>query len=139
MTRERGRREPAPFVRRYPDGVRFVAAIAALAVAIGAAQAAPPANVRGLVVAPQRLACPPGEPCDPAPVGVYVAFVRGTRQVARVKVARDGSFATRLLPGRYGIRLLPPPLGGRVYPATLLVPRGKAITLRIVVKRTLIP
>jgi hypothetical protein len=114
--------------------VRFGVAVAALVLFVGAANAASPPNVRGLVTAPTRFSCPPDTPCDPVPRSLFVAFTRGLQLVAQVKVARDGSFATRLAPGRYVIRLLPSPLRGRVYPATVLVPRGKTVRLRITVK-----
>ena len=115
--------------------MRIGVLIVALGLAAGIARAAPLPNVRGTVVAPapMRGACPPGEPCDPHIVGAFVLFTRGTRIVARVRVVR-GTFATHLAPGRYGIRLAPPLLGGRVVPATVVVPRTGVVTLRITAK-----
>jgi hypothetical protein len=119
--------------------MRFGVAVLALVLLLAAAaQASPPPNVRGVVAASvTRGACPPGEPCDPHPVGAYVMFARGSRFVARARVVR-GAFALHLAPGRYAVRLLPPPLGARVVPSTVLVPRVGNVTLRITVKRLIV-
>jgi hypothetical protein len=121
-------------IRRYSGGVRVGVAIAAVALGLASgAGAIPPPNVHGTVVAPLSAACPPGDPCDPRPVGMIVTFMK-QRTVVRVLVRR-GAFAARLAPGRWIVGLAPPPLGGVVVPHTVLVPRGKHITLRISVKR----
>ena len=109
-------------------------ALVALGFAAGAQAVTVPPNVHGTVVAPLSAACPPDEPCDPHPVGMFVLF---TKQRTTVRVfVRRGAFAARLAPGRWLIRLAPPPLGGVVVPRTVLVPVGKPVTLRITVKRT---
>jgi hypothetical protein len=116
--------------------MRIGAAVLALGLLLAsAAQAAPQPNVRGLVTAPvTRSVCPPGEPCDPHPVGAYVVFTRGRRLAARARVVR-GAFALHLAPGRYAVRLTPPPLGGQVVPATVVVPRIGTVMVRLTVKR----
>jgi hypothetical protein len=115
--------------------VRLALVITALAlVAAGGVQAAAPPNVRGTVIAPFSVSCPPGDPCDPHPVGVFVVFSRAHHTAVRVLV-RQGRFATRLAPGRWVVSLAPPPLNGIVVPRTVLVPRARSVTLQVAVKR----
>lgn len=123
--------------------LRPVAALLALAALLGAGQtssATPPPNVRGVLAqGPPTLICPPGEPCDPPPTGVFVVFTRASGVVIRVRVAPTGAFATYLPPARYAIRIAPSAVNAHVVPATVLVVRGKVLNLRLRVLRVATP
>jgi hypothetical protein len=123
---------PAPF--RYPRAVvRIAVAAIALLLATCAAAATPTPNVRGVVVGGPVTVCPPGEPCDPSPKAIFVAFSRAGHSPVRARIGPTGLFALYLRPARYAIRLSPPQ-GARLTPTSVRVPARGVVRLRLVVR-----
>jgi hypothetical protein len=112
--------------------IRIAVATIALLVATCAAAGTPKPNVRGVIVGEAAIACPPGEPCDPPPKPIFVAFERRDHTSVRARIRSSGSFALYLRPGRYAIRLSPPQ-GQSVRPSAVRVPARGIIRLRLVV------
>jgi hypothetical protein len=84
-------------------------------------------GLRGLVTrGPITPVCLEDQPCDKPAANVRLFFVRGGRQIASVRTARDGTYRLTLAPGSYGVRLAQRPvLGQFVSPAKVLVLRGR--------------
>jgi hypothetical protein len=67
-----------------------------------------------------------GRPCDEPAPNVRLIFVRGTRQIASVRTARDGTYRVALAPGVYGVRLgRRPALGQSISPSKVSVQRAR--------------
>jgi hypothetical protein len=114
-----------------------VIALAAAAFAVSGASARTVGpNVRGVLDRGSATspACYPDEPCDPAPVGVFVVFSRDGHRPVRTRVRSNGSFAVRLAPARYRISLAPPPLSGQVTPTRVRAPRQGVARLKLEIR-----
>jgi hypothetical protein len=88
--------------------MRVALATLALAAALTAASAGATASGTGLfgtvVKGPITPMCVAELPCTAPAVGAVLSFTRGDLVVARVTVAKDGSYRVRLAPGLYGVR-----------------------------------
>jgi hypothetical protein len=113
--------------------IRIAVAVVAFLLATFVAGGTPKPNVRGVVVGVPVVACPPGEPCDPAVRAVFVAFARRDHTPVRARIRPGGAFALYLRPGSYSIRLLPPQRG-RLTPSIVRVPARGVMRLRLVVR-----
>jgi hypothetical protein len=112
--------------------VRVAIAAFALLLATCAAAETPRPNVRGVVVGGPVTICPSGEPCDPPPKAIFVAFSRAGHTPVRARIGPTGQLALYLRPARYTIRLSPPQ-GGRLTPTNVRVPVKSVVRLRLVV------
>jgi hypothetical protein len=88
-------------------------------------------NVVGVLIRPPAVGCYPGEPCDPVPYGLALAFSRDGRVVARVRVGAIGRFALHLAPGRYAVRATPVPEARTLSPSRIQVPAQGILRLRL--------
>jgi hypothetical protein len=115
--------------------IAFVAAVTAVGAAVAGTGTSGP-NVHGRLdrSGAGSPGCFPDEPCDPIPVGRYVAFLRRGHEPVRARVAPNGSFALRLPHGEYRISLAPPPLSGHVTPAIVRVPQRGVMHLRLEIR-----
>ena len=116
--------------------IAFVAAVTAVGSAVATSGTLEP-NVHGTLdrSGAGSPGCFPDEPCDPIPVGRFIAFSRQGHEPVRTRVHANGSFALRLPPGEYRVSLAPPPLSGHVTPATLRVPKRGAMHLKLEIRR----
>lgn len=77
--------------------------------------------------------CPPGEPCDPPIVAMFLDFSQPGRADVRVRVAAGGAFALHLDPGTYSVNAAPA-LNGKLEPDHVRVPSSGTVSLHLVIK-----
>ena len=76
---------------------------------------------------PAAPVCTVGYPCSQPASGAHLLFERHRHVVARVTVAKDGSYSVRLRPGVYRVAVQPEPKVGRgIEPRHVRVTRGPA-------------
>ena len=90
-------------------------------------------NVRGTVDRGSTPPCPPGEPCDPPIVAMFLVFSQPDKPDVRVRVATNGAFAGHLDPGNYSIGAAPA-LNGKLEPGQVRVPTSGIVELHLVVR-----
>jgi hypothetical protein len=111
---------------------RLVAVSVCSLVWAAAASPAQTPNVVGTFVRPALTGCGGGsDPCDPAPRGAMLTFVRDGTVSSRIRVATNGRFALRLAPGKYTVSAYPTPEGRRLVPGTFRVPATGVVRLRL--------
>lgn len=91
-------------------------------------------NVRGTIDRGPAPSCPPGEPCDPPIVAMFVVFSQPGKADVRFRVGAGGAnaFAGHLDPGAYSISAAPPP-NGTLDPNQVRVPTSGTVNLHLVV------
>jgi hypothetical protein len=91
-------------------------------------------NVRGTIDRGGATpSCPPGEPCDPPIVAMFLDFSQPGRPDIRVRVGAGGAFALHLDPGTYSISAAPA-LNGKLDPDQVRVPSSGTVDLHLVVR-----
>ena len=90
-------------------------------------------NVRGTIDPGPPPSCPPGEPCDPPIVAMFVVFSQPAKPDVRLRVGAGGAFAGHLDPGAYSISAAPPP-NGSLDPDQVRIPSSGTVNLNLVVR-----
>lgn len=90
-------------------------------------------NIRGTIDRRPSPSCPPGEPCDPPIVAMFVVFSQPGKPEVRLRVGAGGAFVGHLDPGSYSISAAPPP-NGSLDPSEVHVPSSGTVNLHLVVR-----
>jgi len=86
------------------------------------------------VISPALPVCQEGVPCSKPAKGFRLRFYRGTRHIADVRTAADGTYKISLAPGIYRVGTSTPQLlYPRIHPRTAKVPRGRYARLNFTI------
>jgi hypothetical protein len=116
---------------RVQHSAQLAAAIAAVLVAAGAAQAAAPrSGLYGVVLrGPTKPVCEAGMSCEAPAPGITLVFSRAGRVAGLVTTGRDGTFRIALSPGTYAVRSTRKFLGSGVTPTLVAARTGRLLRI----------